>query len=213
MDVNAILKSDVMAFTILVPTRKVSMNIISTALIALAMSTDAFAAALSKGAALHKPKLSEALRTGLIFGRIEAITPLIGWGIGIVTTKYVAAWDHWIAFTLLVVLGLHMIYEGLQAPDLTQEKPSKHSFIILAVTAFATSIDAMAVGVSLAFIDANIIITAAAIGFATFTMVTMGVMLGRVFGSLVGKRAEISGGLILIIIGTYILYEHLNGLA
>lgn len=201
-----------MAFIILVPTRKSFMNIISTVLIALAMSTDAFAAAVSKGAALHKPKMSEALRTGFIFGGIESITPLIGWGIGSIATKYVAAWDHWIAFTLLVVLGLHMIYEGLQTPDPTEDKPSQHSFIILAITAFATSIDAMAVGVSLAFVDVKIIFTAAAIGLATFTMVTIGVMLGRVLGLLVGKRAEILGGVILIAIGSYILYEHLNRL-
>lgn len=189
------------------------MNIISTVLLALAMSTDAFAAAIGKGAALHKPKLSEALRTGLIFGVIESITPLIGWGVGSVATKYVAAWDHWIAFTLLVVLGLHMIYEGFQPPEPTEDKPSQHSFIVLAITAFATSIDAMAVGVSLAFINVNIIITAIAIGLATFIMVTLGVILGRALGVLVGKRAEILGGVILIIIGSYILYEHLNGLA
>ncbi|MBC7787215.1 MAG: manganese efflux pump [Methylophilaceae bacterium] len=148
-----------------------------------------------------------------MFGLIEAITPLIDWGIGSVATKYVATWDHWIAFTLLGVLGLHMIYEGLQAPDPSEDKPSQHSFVVLAITAFATSIDAMAVGVSLAFINVNIITTAAAIGFATFTMVTLGVMLGRVLGLLVGKLAELLGGFILIIIGNYILYEHLNGLA
>jgi putative Mn2+ efflux pump MntP len=189
------------------------MNIISTVLLALAMSTDAFAAAIGKGAALHKPKLSEALRTGLIFGVIELITPLIGWAIGSFATKYVAAWDHWIAFTLLVVLGLYMIHEGLQAPDLAEDKPSQHSFIILAITAFATSIDAMAVGVSLAFINVNIIMTAIAIGFATFIMVTLGIMLGRALGVLAGKRAEIFGGVILIAIGSYILYEHLYQLA
>lgn len=200
-----------MAFTILVPTRKLFMNIISTVLLALAMSTDAFAAAIGKGAALQKPTLSEALRTGLIFGVIESITPLMGWVIGSVATKYVAAWDHWIAFTLLVVLGLHMIYEGFQSPDLTEDKPSQHSFIILAITAFATSIDAMVVGVSLAFINVNIFTTAIAIGLATFIMVTLGVMLGRVLGVLVGKRAEILGGVILIAIGSFILYEHLNG--
>lgn len=177
------------------------------------MSTDAFAAAISKGARLHKPKLSEALRTGLIFGAIESITPIIGWGIGSVATQFVASWDHWIAFTLLAALGLHMIYEGTQAPTSIEEKPSKHSFIVLATTAFATSIDAMAVGVSLAFIDANIIVTAAAIGFATFTMVTIGVMLGRVLGLIVGKRSEIVGGFILIGIGSYILYEHLKVIA
>ena len=205
MDVNAILKSGVLAFIILVPTRKLFMNIASTALLALAMSTDAFAAAIGKGAALHKPKLSEALRTGLIFGLIEAITPLIGWGIGSIASKYVAAWDHWIAFTLLALLGLHMIYEGLQAPDPSEDKPGQHSFIILAITAFATSIDAMAVGVSLALIDVNIIIIAAAIGLATFTMVTLGVMLGRVLGLLVGKRAEILGGVVLIALGLKVI--------
>jgi manganese efflux pump family protein len=185
------------------------MNIISTALLALAMSTDAFAAAIGKGAALKKPKLSEALRTGLIFGIIEFTTPLIGWGIGSIATQFVVDWDHWIAFSLLIALGFHMIYEGVQAPSLIEEKPSKHSFIILAITAFATSIDAMAVGVGLAFIDVNIIVTAVAIGLATFTMVTIGFMLGRVLGIMVGKRAEIFGGVVLIGIGSYILYEHL----
>jgi putative Mn2+ efflux pump MntP len=191
------------------------MNITSIALLALAMSTDAFAAAIGKGAALQKPKLSEALRTGLIFGIIEALTPLIGWIIGKGASKYVAAWDHWIAFTLLLILGLHMIYEGMKVNEAVQEKekPTHHSFMVLATTAFATSIDAMAVGVGLAFINVNILATAAAIGFATFTMVTIGVMLGRMLGMMVGKRAEILGGLILIGIGSYILYEHLYGLA
>jgi putative Mn2+ efflux pump MntP len=174
------------------------------------MSTDAFAAAVSKGAALHKPKLTEALRTGLIFGTIELITPLVGWAIGSVATQYISAWDHWIAFTLLSVLGCHMIYKGFQAPEPAELKSSQHSFYILAITGFATSIDAMAVGISLAFIDVNIIFTALAIGFATFTMVTLGVMLGRALGLLVGKRAEIIGGLILIAIGSYILLDHLK---
>ena len=177
------------------------------------MSTDAFAAAIGKGAALQKPKLLEALRTGLIFGIIEALTPLIGWNIGKGASHYVAAWDHWIAFTLLLILGLHMIYEGMKVDEDVEEKPTHHSFMVLAITALATSIDAMAVGVGLAFINVNILATAAAIGFATFTMVTIGVMLGRVLGMIVGKRAEILGGVILIGIGSYILYEHLNGLA
>lgn len=190
------------------------MNLTSIALIALAMSTDAFAAAISKGAGLKNPKLSEALRTGLIFGVIESITPLIGWAIATFTIQhfasdYITNWDHWIAFTLLLALGLHMIYAGFQPAELEEDKPSKHSFTILVITAFATSIDAMAVGVSLAFMDLNIFVTAAAIGFATFTMVTIGVMLGRVLGLMFGKRSEIVGGLVLIAIGSYILYEHL----
>jgi putative Mn2+ efflux pump MntP len=128
-----------------------------------------------------------------------------------VAAPYVEAWDHWIAFTLLGVLGLRMIHAGLTADDDEQEeKPSSHAFWLLAITGFATSIDAMVVGASLAFIDANILTTAGAIGLATFTMVTLGVMLGRGLGHLVGKRAELIGGLVLIVIGATILYEHLH---
>ena len=186
------------------------MNPISLIFLALAMSTDAFAAAIGKGSSLHKPRLSEALRTGLIFGVIEAITPIIGWLIGQAATRWVANWDHWIAFTLLLVLGLHMIYNGLKSDDEEQEKPTRHSFLMLAVTAFATSIDALAVGVGLAFVDVNILVAAAAIGLATMTMVTLGVMLGRVLGTVVGKRAEIVGGVVLMLVGATILYEHLS---
>lgn len=186
------------------------MNPISLALLALAMSTDAFAAALGKGSSLHKPRFSEALRTGLIFGVIEAITPIIGWAIGQAATRFVADWDHWIAFVLLVGLGVHMIYNGIKEEDEEQEKASQHSFMILAVTAFATSIDALAVGVGLAFVDVNILLAAGAIGLATLTMVTLGVMLGRVLGTLVGKRAEIVGGVVLMLVGATILYEHLS---
>ncbi len=175
------------------------------------MSTDAFAAAVGKGASLHKPKLREALRTGLIFGVIEAITPVIGWAAGLAAARYVTAFDHWIAFTLLTLLGLRMIYAGWRAPDAEEEeKPRKHSFFLLATTAVATSIDAMAVGVGLAFIDVDIIPTALAIGVTTMLAVTIGVMLGRVLGRIAGRRAEMAGGVVLIIIGCVILYEHLN---
>ncbi|MGE1076390.1 manganese efflux pump, partial [Pseudomonas fragariae (ex Marin et al. 2024)] len=88
----------------------------------------------------------------LIFGVIEAITPMIGWAIGHAATLWVESWDHWIAFTLLVVLGAHMIYNGFKPDDESVEKPTQHSFMILAITAFATSIDALAVGVGLAFV-------------------------------------------------------------
>lgn len=176
------------------------------------MSTDAFAAALGKGASLHKPRLIEALRTGLIFGVIETITPIIGWGIGQVATQFVESWDHWIAFTLLLVLGFHMIYNGIKHDEVGQEKPDQHSFFILAITAFATSIDALAVGVGLAFVDVNILVEALAIGVATTFMVTIGVLLGRALGTLVGKRAEIVGGIVLMVVGSTILYEHLSAL-
>jgi putative Mn2+ efflux pump MntP len=187
------------------------MNFLATAALALAMSTDAFAVAVGKGAALQGPHLREALRTGAIFGIIEGLTPVIGWAMGHFAAPYVEAWDHWIAFILLGVLGLRMIHEGLSnADEQDDEKPSSHSFWLLAVTGFATSIDAMAVGVGLAFIDANIVTTAGAIGLSTFIMVTIGVMVGRGLGKLVGKRAELVGGLVLIAIGSLILYEHIG---
>jgi putative Mn2+ efflux pump MntP len=184
------------------------MNLAATAVLSLAMSTDAFAAAVGKGAALHKPHWREALRTGLIFGTIEGLTPVIGWCLGLVAAPYVSAWDHWIAFTLLTILGLRMIRAGLSEPEEEPSKPASHGFWILALTGFATSIDAMVVGVGLAIMGADIVVTAAAIGFSTFVMVTIGVMLGRVLGVIAGRRAEMVGGLMLIAIGCLILYEH-----
>lgn len=187
------------------------MSWLSTLIIAFAMSTDAFAAAVSKGASLKRPKFSEAIRTGAIFGCIEAVTPLVGWALGSVAAPYVQAWDHWIAFTMLCALGLHMIYNGCKTGDAENDVPkNRHSFWILAATGFATSIDAMAVGVTLAFIDNNILITALAIGTATLLMVTLGVMVGRMLGAIVGRRSEILGGIALIGIGSLILYEHLR---
>lgn len=186
------------------------MNLASTLFLAFAMSTDAFAAAVGKGAALHKPRFSEALRTGLIFGTIEAITPVIGWAAGLAAASYVKAWDHWIALVLLSVLGLRMIRSGLSAPEAEEDRPQRNAFWVLVLTGVGTSIDAMAVGVGLAFVDVEIVPTALAIGLATTLMVTAGVMVGRVLGRVVGKRAEIVGGVVLIGIGCTILYEHLS---
>jgi putative Mn2+ efflux pump MntP len=187
------------------------MNFTSIALLSLAMSTDAFAAAVGKGTALQNPQWREALRTGAIFGVIEAITPLVGWALGLAAAQYVKDWDHWIAFVLLGGLGIRMVIAGFGAPDANEpDKPSRHGFWLLAMTGFATSIDAMAVGVGLAFLDVNILPVAAAIGFTTFVMVTLGVMVGRVLGAVAGKRAEVMGGLLLIGIGTAILVEHLS---
>jgi putative Mn2+ efflux pump MntP len=190
------------------------LNPASIALLALAMSADAFAAAIGKGLALHKPGWSEALRTGAIFGVIEAITPVVGWLLGVAAGRFVSEWDHWIAFVLLGVLGLRMIRNGLRPADeqVVDDKPTRHSFWLLAVTGFATSIDAMAVGVSLAFLDVDIVPVAAAIGLSTLVMVTAGVLLGRVLGVIAGRRAEILGGIVLIGIGVAILHEHLSAL-
>lgn len=195
-------------------TEKIKMNPIALLLLAFSMSTDAFSVAISKGASLKNPRFTEALRMGLIFGSIEAITPVIGWLIGrsattFIDASFVEAWDHWIAFVILAGLGLHMLYAGLKAGDEEQEASSRHSFFTLALTAFGTSIDAMAIGISLAFIDVNIFLAAGLIGLATAIMVTLGVMLGKALGSLIGHKAEAFGGVMLIIIGTWILLSHL----
>ncbi len=120
-------------------------------------------------------------------------------------------WDHWIAVTLLSVLGLKMIFSAVRTPaDNPAEKPNRHGFWLLAATGFATSIDAMAVGAGLAFIDVKIVPVALSIGVATFLMVTCGVMVGKVLGKIAGRWAEGLGGLLLIGIGFAILHEHLR---
>jgi manganese efflux pump family protein len=189
------------------------MSLLSIFLVGFAMSADAFAAAIGKGAAMQRPRLPDALRAGVIFGVIEALTPVIGWALGLAAAAYVTAWDHWIAFVLLAALGTRMVLAGFQkdAPEEAERASRPHGFWNLAATGFATSIDAMAVGVGLAFLDVNIVLVASVIGVCTFVMVTTGVMLGRVLGAMAGKRAEILGGLILIVIGSVILYEHLSG--
>lgn len=166
------------------------MNITATVLLAFGMSMDAFAASIGKGATLHKPKFSEALRTGLIFGAVETLTPLIGWGMGMLASRFVLEWNHWIAFVLLIFLGGRMIIEGFRGGDDEDEEPRRrHGFWLLVTTAIATSLDAMAVGVGLAFLQVNIIATALAIGCATLIMSTLGMMVGRFIGSIIGKKS------------------------
>ena len=197
------------------PGARLPMNPFSILLVGLAMSTDAFAAAVGKGAAMRHPRWRDALRAGLIFGVIEAITPLIGWLLGSAAARYITAWDHWIAFGVLGLLGAHMIWNGIK-PE-TQDDPGDgarhHGFWSLAATGLGTSIDAMAVGVSLAFLDVPILMVAAVIGLCTLVMVSTGIMLGRMLGVLAGKRAEIAGGVVMVLVGTAILYEHLSGAA
>ncbi|WP_113906698.1 manganese efflux pump MntP [Aliidiomarina celeris] len=185
------------------------MNPLALLLLAFAMSTDAFAAAIGKGASLRNPRFIQALKIGLIFGTIEAITPLLGWLLGKFAAGYVEAWDHWLAFMLLLGLGLHMIHEGLKPEEPKQAATStKQPFFRICLTALGTSIDAMAVGVSLAFVNVNIWLAAGLIGLATTLMVTLGVMIGRAVGSVLGHRAEIFGGVTLIAVGVWILAGH-----
>ena len=187
------------------------MNLSATLLLAFGMSMDAFAASMGKGATLHQPKFSEALRTGLIFGAIETLTPLIGWGLGMLASQFVLEWNHWIAFILLTFLGGRMVIEGIRNDIGDDEPVQRHGFWLLVTTAIATSLDAMAVGVGLAFLQVNIIATALAIGCATLIMSTLGMMVGRFIGPLLGKRAEILGGIVLIGIGVQIMWSHFAG--
>lgn len=189
------------------------MTPVSIVLLGLAMATDAFAAALGKGAGMARPRWGEALRIGVIFGVVEALTPVIGWLLGSAAAQFIEAWDHWVAFALLTGLGLHMIHKA-RSGDGADEEPgfsANSSLLAVAITGLATSIDAMAVGVGLAFVEVNIAVVAVVIGLCTFVLVTLGVMAGRVLGTLIGRRAEIAGGIVLIAVGAWILYGHLYG--
>jgi putative Mn2+ efflux pump MntP len=183
------------------------MNLFAILIIAFSMSADAFAAALGKGATLDRPHLGEAIRTGLVFGIVEAITPVIGWAAGLAASAYITAFDHWIAFALLAVIGGKMIWDSVRRP-VEQKRQKRHSLGVLLITAIGTSIDAMAVGVTLAFLNVNIVVAAVAIGLATFVMTTIGVMVGRIIGGKLGRIAEGLGGLGLIVIGSKILIQH-----
>lgn len=187
------------------------MSFITLVFLALAMSTDAFAAAVGKGATLKAPRFINALKMGVIFGVIEGITPIIGWLIGSAGASYIEAWDHWLAFALLVALGGHLIYESLGSDEQEQGlQQANKGLLKIIITAVGTSIDALTVGIGLAFLDVNILLAALMIGVATFTMVTIGSLLGQRIGQLIGKKAEALGGLVLIVIGCWILYSHLT---
>lgn len=187
------------------------MSPFAIAAIALSMSADAFAAALGRGAAT-RPTFPTAIKSGLVFGLIEAITPLMGWAVGTAASGFVEAVDHWIAFGLLAIVGGHMLYEAFQPRAVADDAPGNGRILswALIATAIGTSIDAAAVGVSLALIGANILIIAAAIGFTTFVMTSIGMTIGRKVGARFGSLVEIVGGLVLISIGTLILLEHLG---
>jgi manganese efflux pump family protein len=185
------------------------MSLISNTALAFSMSADAFAASVAKGVKLKRPKLSGALRIGAIFGFVETLTPLIGWAIGIMASRYIEAIDHWVAFAILGGIGGNMVYESLKAAGEDEARES-HRLGVLILTAISTSIDSMAVGVTLALVKVDIFVMAAMIGGATFLMATIGIMTGHYLGTRVGKLAELGAGLCLIAIGSKILLEHLG---
>lgn len=174
------------------------------------MSMDSFAAALGKGAMLNRPHWREAVRIGLIFGMIEALTPVAGWTAGSAAIHWVAPIDHWLAFAILGLLGARMITAAIRDDD-DRPVPTRHSLRVLVVTAIATSLDALAVGATLAFVDVDILRAAVAIGIATFVMATIGTMTGRWLGPRFGRGAECLGGACLIAVGVRILVEHTLG--
>jgi putative Mn2+ efflux pump MntP len=186
------------------------MSPISIAVLAIGMSIDACIASIGRGASLDRPHFGQAVRTGFVFGLVETITPLIGWTAGVAASQYVQAIDHWIAFGLLAGVGGRMVLQAFQhAPE--APKPARNaSPLVLFATAIGTSIDAMAVGVSLAFLDVNILVIALAIGASTFVMATGGMLAGRVIGLRFGRWAELIGGVALFGVGLSILVSHLT---
>ncbi|MBN9469816.1 MAG: manganese efflux pump [Bosea sp.] len=186
------------------------MSPVSIAVLAVGMSVDALLASIGRGAAAQRPRFAEALRTGAIFGMVEAITPLLGWGAGLAASRYIAAIDHWIAFVLLGIVGGRMILHSLLPATERAAVARGNSLWTVMATAIGTSIDAMAVGVSLAFLDVNIIVVALAVGFATFLMSTGGMMTGNLIGVRFGRWAERIGGMALVGLGISILISHLS---
>lgn len=194
------------------------MSPLSITVLAFSMSADACAAAMARGAST-KPSLLQAAKGGLVFGFIETVTPLLGWALGLAASAYITAVDHWIAFGLLGFVGGKMAVEAGRRlaehnlPDTTEVSRDQRGMFALVLTAFATSIDAAAVGVTLAFVDVNIVLVALAIGLTTFTLATGGLMIGRLVGVKFGPVVELVGGVGLMAIGTGILFDHTGILA
>lgn len=178
------------------------------ALLSMSMSTDAFAAAVGRGAS-RQPSFAKAVRAGAVFGVIESLTPIIGWMLGILAASFVRQVDHWIAFSLLAIVGGKMIIDSVKAEQ-TDASPPRSGALALIATAIGTSLDAAAIGVGLAFIGVNIWLVAASIGLTTFLFTTCGMMIGGMVGARFGRWAEIAGGVALVGIGTAILLDHLG---
>ena len=183
------------------------MSILTVFIIAIGLAMDAFAVSISSGIALRRMQARHALLIASFFGAFQAIMPLIGWGAGRWARTFVAAFDHWIAFGLLVAIGIKIIYEALRGTD-REVRGNPLSLRVLLLLAVATSIDALAVGVTLPFLDVAIMIPAIVIGLVTFAMSFAGTYLGSAFGHLFERKTEILAGLLLIGIGVKILIEH-----
>ncbi len=185
------------------------MEITTIILIAVSLAMDAFAVSITSGLTMETFRLRSALRISLFFGGFQAFMPLIGFFAGLNIRTHIMGFDHWIAFGLLDLVGTKMIYEALFNHEDT-EKMDPENILTLLMLAVATSIDALAVGLSLSLLQEGIIVAASIIGIVTFIISFIGVAIGKRTGRFLGNKIEILGGIILIGIGTKILIEHLS---
>lgn len=183
------------------------MSIIELLILALGLSMDAFAVSICKGLSVPKLRPKHCLICGIYFGGFQALMPLIGWALGIRFQSLITNIDHWIAFVLLAVIGANMIKESFSKEEECPD--ASFGFKTMLTLAIATSIDALAVGVTFAFLDVNIVPAVLLIGMTTFVCSAVGVKIGNVFGNRFQSKAEFLGGLVLIGIGLKILIEHL----
>lgn len=184
------------------------MSILELIIIGFSLAMDAFAISVGKGLTLNRVEPRHALKAGVWFGGFQALMPIIGYLLGQSFSSIVVSIDHWIAFGLLVLIGLNMIREAIWGEEESQDSnfDVRHMFIM----AVATSIDALAVGITMAFLGINIWLAATIIGVITFLLSASGIYLGRTVGGKLGDKAGILGGIVLIAIGIKILVEHLG---
>lgn len=183
------------------------MESIELLIIAVGLSMDAFAVAVCKGLSMKKMNYKNAIITGGFFGGFQAVMPLIGYLLGTQFKDYITSIDHWIVFVLLAIIGMKMIKESQSTCPISDDSFNLKNITVLAL---ATSIDALAVGVTFAFLQVDIISAIVIIGIITFAFSFIGVKVGNIFGTKFKSKAEIVGGIILIGMGIRILFEHLN---
>lgn len=187
------------------------MGLLELFMIAIGLSMDAFAVSLCKGLNMMKLNYRNALIIAAFFGGFQAFMPLIGWSLGRQFEQYITSFDHWIAFILLSVIGGKMLIEGMKSEDdLWFDCDDRLDIKEVFILAVATSIDALAVGITFAFLKVTILSPVLVIGTTTFVLSMLGVIIGNQFGIKYKGKAEIAGGLVLIIIGIKILFEHLG---
>lgn len=182
------------------------MSLIELLLIAIGLSMDAFAVSIGKGLSVCHLRPRHSMSVGLWFGGFQAMMPLIGYALGASFASLMSAYDHWIAFVLLGIIGANMIKEAFSKEE---KSDPDFSFKTMLIMAIATSIDALAIGVSFAFLGVNIFTAAIVIGITTFLFSVAGIKIGNLFGCRYKSKSEFIGGVVLIIIGTKILMEHL----